>query len=297
LNAWLRSRFHERVFKLVLESGLTCPNRDGTAGNEGCIFCHPDSLKSNTALNHPIRPIREQIREGLHYIGKRHGAYKVISHFGSGSNTYAPADVLEPLLNDAIDNPAVVGLAISTRPDCISDDHLRLLSEFSARTLLWVELGLQSSHDSTLRWMERGHTAAQFADACERLHSRGIMTCAHVILGLSEETPEMMIETARFLIKARVWGVKIHNLHVLKGTKLGRMYDEGQVNLPSLETYAGWAVDFLEALSPEMVIHRFQGHSRRSLTVAPLWSINKLAVFNAVEAELVRRDTWQGKRF
>lgn len=297
LNEWLGDRFGGRVFKISLESGLSCPNRDGNKGSSGCIFCNLDSLRPSTAWRGDIEPIGVQIEKGLHYIEGRHGEGKLIAHFGNGSNTYAPADLLEKMMSETLSHPAIVGLAISTRPDCITEDHLKLFEELNRRTLLWMELGLQSAHDSTLRLIRRGHTVEQWSDACAQLRERGIMTCAHVILGLPGETPEMMIETARFLNQQKVWGVKLHNLHVLKDTELEDMYAHGDFSLPDLATYAEWVADFLEELSPKIVIHRVNSHSPRKLTVAPEWSINKLAIFNAVEAELASRDSWQGKKY
>jgi uncharacterized protein len=297
LNEWLRARFNGRVFKISLESGLSCPNRDGSKDKSGCIFCNMDSLRPTSALDSGIERLDVQIEKGLHYIENRHGKGKLIAHFGNGSNTYAPAEQLAKMINEAISHPAIVGLAISTRPDCITKDHLKLFDELNRKTLLWLELGLQSSNDETLKLIRRGHTAAQFSDTCAQLKKLGIMTCAHVILGLPHETSEMMIESARFLNRHGAWGVKLHNLHVLKGTELEKMHAHGEIILPDLSTYAKWVVDFLEELSPEIVVHRVNSHSPRRLTVAPEWSINKLAIFNAVDAEFKRRDTWQGKKY
>ncbi len=297
LNDWLKHRFGKRVYKVGIESGLTCPNRDGKHGRDGCIFCSTDSFRPWSALGEPASSIRAQVEEGIRYLRRRHGAGKVISHFANGTNTYTSAEVLEFMLNEAIEHEDVVGLAVSTRPDCMPDDHLRILKKFSDQMLLWVELGLQSSHDKTLELINRGHTVEQFMQACRRLQKLGIFTCAHVILGLPGETHTMMMETARFINRIGIWGVKIHNLHVLSETELERMFLRGEVTVATLEEYASCVADFLEELSPSIVIHRFNSHSPRRFTVAPEWSINKLGVFNAVEAELERRDTWQGKKY
>jgi len=348
INDVLRTRFGERVCKVSLDGGLSCPNRDGTVGTEGCIFCSMDSYRplASQQTRDPrqetegLRPendwrlatgdwrqsIRKQLQTGIHYIERRHKAEKVISYFQSGSNTHAPASELASMYNDAIDDPAVVGLAISTRPDCIYDEHLDLLEELSRKTMLWIELGLQSSHDETLRFIERGHTVRQFTDACERLRGKNIPVCAHVILGLPNETPEMMLDTARYLNAIRIWGVKIHNLHVLKGTKLEKLIhlrggpkgllggvlrsttptpEEwlsphlGGVNplsLLTLDEYANMVVDFLEILDPGIIIHRLNSHGPRRLTVAPEWSINKLAIFSRVEGVMEERNTFQGSK-
>jgi len=231
------------------------------------------------------------------YVRRRHGADVFIAYFQRGSNTYGPLEKLGKAYNEALDHPDVAGLAISTRPDCVSDPLCDILEEIASKKMLWMELGLQSAHDETLDRLGRGHKAQHFIDAHTMLRGRDIPTCAHVILGLPGETRKQMIETAHFLRDNGVWGVKIHNLHVLKGTKLADMYEEGEIQLSTLEEYAGLVVDFLENLPKEMVVHRVNGHSPRDITVAPDWSVNKLAIFNAVERELEKRDTCQGKLF
>lgn len=298
-NNWLLKRFGERVFKVMLETGLSCPNIDGTISKTGCIFCNQEALRPNTTRDEIAGKtlLSKQLLKGIDYVIKRHNACKVISHFSNGTNTHAPARTLRPLFFDAISHPSVVGLAVSTRPDCISDNHIQLFYELNQKTLFWIELGLQSAHDSSLRLINRGHTARDFQNMCTRLHERGIMVCAHVILGLPGEGRKEMLATAQFLNNCGVWGVKIHNLHVLKDTELESLYHAGKVKIPSLEEYAHMAVDFMESLSPSIVIHRFQSHSPHTLTVAPLWSINKLAIVNAVEEELAIRDTRQGKKY
>jgi uncharacterized protein len=299
INAFLRDHFGERIFKVTLESGCSCPNRDGTRGVEGCAFCQSDALRPNTSREPPIRvaPIAEQLAQGIAYLHKRHGAEKLIAYFQGGTNTYGDAGALAPIFREAIRHPAVVGIAISTRPDCLGESHVELLRELAEQTFLWVELGLQSAHDTTLVGLRRGHTVRHFREACRQLALAQIRVCAHVILGLPGETPAMMGETAELLNEVGVWGVKIHNLQVLAGTEMERRYLAGEIAVPSIETYAGWAADFLERLSPAILIHRVNGHSPRRLTVAPAWSVNKLAVMNAVEKELEQRNSWQGKYF
>lgn len=299
INTVLRERFGERVYKVTLDIGSGCPNRDGTYGREGCSFCHPDALRPSTSKDSETapKPLKLQLEEGIEYIHRRHGSQRVISYLQNGSNTYAAAERLRPLLLETLSHPSVVGLAVSTRPDCIEQAHATLIAELAEGTMVWVELGLQSAHEETLIRIGRGHGVADFERAHAMLSGAGVPVCAHVILGLPGETPQMMIDTARYLNSAGVWGVKIHNLHVLKDTKLEGEFMEGKVRIPTLEEYAGWVVDFLEALSPEIVIHRFNSHSPRSLTVAPEWSINKLATLNAVHEELERRDSRQGKKY
>jgi len=244
-----------------------------------------------------IPEIERQLSEGIEYIKKRHGTDKVIAYFQSGSNTYFPSKTLRPLLENVINKKNVVGLAISTRPDCIEDEHIEMLRGIAEKTFFWTELGLQSSHDKTLKIIERGHDVECFTKNHWALKEAGIKVCAHIILGLPSETLEDMLKTADFLNDIGIWGVKIHNLHVLKNTKLEEYYNEGKVKIPTLEEYANWVVMFLERLDPKIVIHRLNGHSPRHLTIAPTWSVNKLGTFNEIERQLKDRDTYQGKLF
>ncbi len=303
MSAFLRRRFGKRTFKVGLQSGLGCPHQRNEGPGGGCLFCHPGGLTPATVIGQRERcsapaPIDEQLREGIAYIRQRHrGTGRVIAAFQEGTNTAAPAAALAPLFEEALDHPAVVGLSVSTRPDCIDDEQIALLARLAKHTFVWIELGLQSAHEETLTRINRGHDVAAFTQACARLHDADLPVCAHVILGLPGETPAMMEETARFLNRCGVWGVKLHNLHVLRGTGLEELYRNGGIALPTLSEYARLAVDVLECLDPRIVVHRINSHSPRRLTVAPAWSVNKLAVVNAVAAELEERDSWQGRRF
>lgn len=305
INPWLRQHFGRKVFKVSLESGCGCPNKDSALGKNGCVYCRLDSCHPATSFKSDgvsqsdgaKKKIREQLNEGIQYTRKRHKAELFIGYFQSGSNTHASAHVLEPMFFEAIDHPNVVGLAISTRPDCIGKDHIKLFRGLKKKTMLWVELGLQSAHNTTLTEIKRGHTAADFETACIMLKSIHVPICAHVILGLPGETPSMMVDTAHFLNRLNIWGVKIHNLHILKGTELETKFLNGEISLPSLQEYSSWVTDFLEELNPNILIHRVNSHSPRHLTIAPDWSINKLAIFNAVEKELEQKNSWQGKRY
>ncbi len=297
INEVLKKRFGCKVFKVSLESGLSCPNRDGTVGRNGCAFCSEASYLTAVDAGKTVLPeksIMEALAEGIEYVRRRHGAAKFISYFQSGTNTYGPAEKLRPIFEASIDHPDVVGLAIGTRPDCIAMEHANLLEELSKKTMLWVELGLQSAKNAILKLINRGHTVEDFSKAAGILRTKNISVVAHVILGLPGESLDDMLKTAEFLNNEGVDGVKIHNLHVLKGTKLEKLYNDGKVEVPDLETYAGWVASFLERLKPSIVVHRVNGHAPRNITVAPEWSVNKLAIFNAVERELDRRNSRQG---
>ncbi|HEY2989739.1 MAG TPA: TIGR01212 family radical SAM protein [Candidatus Binatia bacterium] len=291
----LKNAFHSRVYKVGLRMDFTCPNRDGLVATGGCIYC-------NNAGHTPqgFRPgmsVTEQLERGTEALRRRHRAEKFIAYFQSYSNTYGAVSKLERLYREALDFPGVVGLAISTRPDCVPDEILDLIADLARDTYLWLELGLESMHDKTLRWVNRGHGLREFIDGVERSKARGLRVCTHLILGFPTETREEILQTPALLNRIGLDGVKLHNLHVIKNTALEKIYLSGAFEILSREAYVALAVDFLERLDPATVIHRLSGETYRDLTVAPEWSINKIGVHNAIHAEMERRDTWQGKFF
>lgn len=293
LNPVLRAAFGEKVYRIGLRCGFTCPNRDGSRGEGGCIFCNQESSEP---LGHiPGEALSDQLAFGTEYIRERHGARKFIAFFSGFSATYGEVEQLEALYREACSYPGIVGLALGTRPDCLPAPVLDLLQAISRETFLWVELGIQSCRESTLESIGRRHTVEESRRAIEELRGRGIAVSGHVILGLPGETVDDMLETAGFLAANRVQGAKIHNLHVLKETPLADLYAEGRYTPLKLEEYVDLAVRFLEHLPPDIVIQRITGEAPRRLTVAPGWSVNKLAVMNAVRNELRRRETWQGR--
>jgi radical SAM protein (TIGR01212 family) len=292
-NTYLREVFGEKVYRVGLGGGFTCPNRDGSKGTGGCTFCNP-------ASDEPLgyvkgMPIREQLSSGTDYIRRRHGVDRFIAYFSDYTSTHADVAELAEMCREAIAFPGVVGLTLGTRPDCLSHDVLDLLEKLDRETLLWVELGLQSAHDESLRRINRCHGAEDSRAAIARLRAAGLAVCGHVILGLPAETTADMLTTADFLAETRVDGVKIHNLHVVRGTVLAEQYRAGEYTPLKLEAYVDLTVRFLERLPPEMIVQRITGEAPRRLTVAPAWSVNKLAVMNAIERELEHRDTWQGR--
>jgi radical SAM protein (TIGR01212 family) len=293
VNRLLRDAFGERVYRIGLRGGFGCPNRDGTRGEGGCIFCSPAS--SDPLGYSPGMPLSHQLAWGAEYIRERHEVEKFIAFFSDYSATYAGVGKLEALYDEALSYPGVVGLAIGTRPDCLSPEILDLLEETATRTFLWVELGIQSASDRSLRRLNRGHTVAEAREAISKLLERRIAVSGHIILGLPGEEEADMLATAAFLGETGVHGAKIHNLHVLEGTALAEMYREGACRVMELQEYAQLAVTFIEHLPQRIVIQRVSGEAPRRFTVAPSWSVNKLAVMNAVQAELERRDTWQGR--
>jgi radical SAM protein (TIGR01212 family) len=292
-NTYLRRRFGERVYRVGLCGDFTCPNRDGSKATGGCLFCNP---ASSEPLGHrPGTPLGEQLTAGTRYIQWRHEAHKFIAYFMDYTTTHTDASRLADMYREALSYPGVIGLAVSTRPDCLPAAVLDLLESVARETFLWVELGVQSAHERSLQAMNRCHTVADSRRAIATLHQRNIPVSAHVILGLPDETPADMLATARFLDETGVDGVKIHNLHVVVDTPLARLYEEGTYRPLELTEYLDLVISFLEQLPPHIVVQRLSGEAPRRLTVAPAWSVNKLAVVNAIERELEQRDSWQGK--
>lgn len=292
-NEALKRKFGQKVYRVTLNSGLSCPNIDGTKAKGGCYFCNDDYLLAKSW--HKTQPIPEQLEHGIQYIQERHGANKYLAYFQNGTNTHASVDFLRPLFFDAIEKENVVGLMISTRPDCLGEEILDLLSELNEQTYLWVENGLQSPNDHILKKINRAHTAEEFAEATIKLDERKILNCAHIILGMPDETEEEMIEGVKFINDLPVNGIKIHNMFVTEYTALAKWYREGKYKTLELDQYARLCVDYLERLRKDIVIHRLNAHGPARLTVAPKWSVNKLGTMNAIHNELVKRDSYQGK--
>jgi radical SAM protein (TIGR01212 family) len=247
-SAELRRQFGCRVQRISVDAGFTCPNRDGTVGTGGCIFCGGDGSGAKGIARG--LEVSAQIEQGKEVMVRKFRAQKYLAYFQPYSNTYAPTDRLRALYDEALAVPDVVGLIVGTRPDCLPPEVVELLAGYAERTYLWLELGLQSSVDRVLEGINRGHDVAAFVDAVRRCTARGIRVCAHLILGLPGETREEMLATAELLNGLGVAGVKLHQLHVMKGTRLEEMYREGAVRLFELDGYASLVCDFLERLSP-----------------------------------------------
>lgn len=294
LNDEIRGRFGIRVNRITINAGLTCPNIDGARARGGCTFCQDASYfgasyKEGTSVH-------RQIEEGIDYLEKRYGGREAFAYFQNGTNTYAEVGTLRQLYDEALSFPEIRGLFIATRPDCLSADVVDLLAEMNRRTYLWVEVGIPSHRDDRNRALNRAHTVAEFEESLDRLASCGLRVCAHVILGLPGEDTDENIEKASYFSRVPIAGIKIHNLVVFKDTVLEKQYLQEKYRPIERSVYASLCADFLENLRSDIVVHRLNAHGPRDLTVAPEWSINKLATLNAVHAELERRDTWQGKK-
>lgn len=292
LSSHLKSVFGCRVFKVAIDTGLPCPNRRGGARG-GCTFCVESTLVTKTFK--AGMGVREQLVAGMEYVGKRYRAEKFIAYFQQGTNTNAPVDSLRGYFREAL-VPEVAAIAVGTRPDCLGDAALGLLSELGKERPLWVELGLQSANDETLSRINRGHTAAQFKDAVLRAAGQGIKVCAHVIIGLPGEGEADYLKTMDFLAGLPVWGVKFHQLQVVKGSQMEGEWRRGEIRTLSLPEYADAVVKCLERLPEEVVIHRLSGDVPDELLVSPVWGVNKFMVMEKITGLLMERNTRQGAK-
>lgn len=294
-SQFLRERFGSRVYRVTVDAGFTCPNVDGSVTVGGCVYCDNRSFSPNRRL--PRTSITAQVERGLQILSRRYEAQCFIAYFQAATNTYAPVEKLRRLYDEALAHPQVVGLAVGTRPDCVPEPVLDLLQGYARDRYVCLELGLQTIHDRSLDWMNRGHHFDAFVDAVSRAAGRGLDLCAHVILGLPGETTDDMLATADALAALPVNAVKIHNLHVVRGTPLEKMYTEGSVRMFERDDYVRTVCDFLERLPPAMVVHRLSGDAPPDYLVAPTWCLDKPSLLRAIHAELARRDSWQGRRW
>lgn len=294
-STYLKHRFGGRVHKISVDAGFGCPNRNNGRSGHGCIFCDAaGSAATGIARN---TGIAEQLEQAKELMQRKYRAKWFIAYFQPYSNTFAPVERLRHCYNQALAVTRVVGLAVGTRPDCLPDPVLDLLEEYHRNTYFWLELGLQSCHDRTLTYLRRGHDYACFLDAYQRAKARGLRVCVHVILGLPGERREDILATAAEMARLNVDGIKLHLLHVLRGTPLGDSYLAGQISTLQMREYVELVVDFIERLPPHTLIQRLTGDGPRDLLLAPLWSLNKWEVLNAIDAELERRGTHQGSCF
>lgn len=292
-NYEMREQFDCKVFKVMLDAGFTCPNRDGKLAVGGCTFC--SARGSGDFAGSRRDDLVTQFNTIRNRQHQKWPEAKYIGYFQAYTNTYAPVDELREYYEVILQQPGVVGLSIATRPDCLPDDVVEYLAELNERTYLWLEMGLQTIHESTSQLINRAHDTDCYLDAVRRLRSRGIRVCTHIIHGLPQETHDMMLDTVRAVADMDVQGVKIHLLHLMRKTPMVRQYEAGLLRFLEQDEYVRLVVDSLELLPPDMVVHRLTGDAPRDLLIGPLWSLKKWEVLNAIDAELQRRDTWQGK--
>ncbi|TDM03547.1 TIGR01212 family radical SAM protein [Macrococcus hajekii] len=294
-NYHLRQKFGQKIFKVALEGGFDCPNRDGTVAHGGCTFC--SVAGSGDFAGERVDPIPVQFEKIKNRTHEKWKDGQYIAYFQAYTNTHAPLHVLKEKYEAALAQEGVVGLSIATRPDCLPDDVVEYLAELNERTYLWVELGLQTVHQETSDLINRAHDMQCYYEGIAKLRKHNINICSHIINGLPGENYDMMMETAQAVADMDVQGIKIHLLHLLKGTPMIKQYEKGKLEFMTKEDYVSLVADQLEILPPEMIIHRITGDGPIELMIGPMWSVNKWEVLNAIDQELIRRDSWQGKRY
>lgn len=294
LNYFLRNKFGEKVFKISLDAGFTCPNRDGSISEKGCIFCSPRGSGDFTIV---CDDINQQFDKAKTMMMKKWKKGKFIAYFQAYTNTYAPVNVLREKYYSIINKENLVGIAIATRPDCLPPEVIELLKEISVKTYLWVELGLQTVNEDTTRLINSGFSLNSYIDSVKNLKKSGIDIVTHCILGLPGENRDDMINTVNFVANTGTQGIKLHLLHLMKDTPMVKLYEEGNLTLLEKEQYVDLIIDCVERLPKEMVIHRLTGDGPRNTLIGPRWSLNKWEVLNAIDDRFIARDTWQGKMY
>ena len=294
LNHFLREKFEDKVFKISLDAGFTCPNRDGKVSTGGCAFCSP---RGSGDFAGTASDLVEQFYEVKAMMNKKWKAGRYIAYFQAYTNTYATVETLREKYYSILNLEDVVGIAIATRPDCLPTEVLELLEEINARTYLWVELGLQTINESTAKLINRGYGLDTYITSVKELKKRNIEVVTHEILGLPGENKQEMLRTVDFIANTGTQGIKLHLLHLLKDTRLVEMHQRGEFQLMSMEDYVETVVDCIERISESMVIHRITGDGPRDTLIGPKWSLKKFEVINAIEHLMMDRDTWQGKKY
>ena len=293
LDYMLRERFGEKVYKVTLNGGMSCPNRDGTLGTRGCIFCSEGGsgdFAADVSLS-----VTEQIESQIALLSGKRPIQKYIAYFQAYTNTYAPVEYLRKIFKEAMSHPRIVALSVGTRPDCLGEEVLDLLEELNRIKPVWIELGLQTIHEKTAQYIRRGYRLSCFDQALENLRKRNIEVIVHTILGLPGESREEILETMRYLNKKDIQGIKLQLLHVLKGTDLAYDYLAGRFHVYEREEYLALLIECLENLDPEIVIHRITGDGPNDLLIAPLWASRKREVLNLLHHQMKEQNSYQGK--
>lgn len=294
LDYYYKHTFNSKVFKVSLNGGFTCPNKDGRVGIGGCIYC--SKLGSGEFAGDINKPLKEQFCEVKDMMLKKWPNAKYIAYFQANTNTYAPVEKLKKMWDEVLTYDNVIGINISTRPDSITDECYDALEELNKKTNLVVELGLQTIHESTTKLINRCHTLECFEESVRELNKRGIKILVHIINGLPYETKEMMLDTVKYLNKFDIWGIKIHMLHIIKDTKLALLYEKEKFHVLTKEEYVDIVCEQLELLRKEIVINRLTGDPKLEDLIEPNWLVKKFCVLNDIDKEMARRDSYQGKK-
>lgn len=292
---YLKDRFPGlKVYKIALDAGFTCPHRTSDTRSGGCIYCENRSFSPYAKLS-PRPPIKEQIAKAMEFYRQRHKADKFIIYFQAYTNTLGPADKLKTLYDEALSHPDIVGLSIGTRPDCVPDQTLDLITGYVKKYDVWLEYGLQSAHNRTLEFINRGHKYADFEDAVKRTKGRGISIAAHLILGLPGETKDDMLQSVQKVVDLWVDGIKLHHLYVARNTQLAQLYEKSKIKVFSLAEYIPLVCDIIERLPPKMVVIRTTGELSGEYLITPQWNTSKSQIIRMIESELTNRNSYQGK--
>ncbi|MCC8027726.1 MAG: TIGR01212 family radical SAM protein [Clostridium sp.] len=300
LDYELRKQFGQKIYKLSLDGGMTCPNRDGAIGRRGCIFCSEGGSGDFAVPASAGASVFSRIEEAKLQVQKKApsaGGLRYIAYFQSYTNTYGPLEYLEALFTEALSHPDIAAVSIATRPDCLDGQVVNLLARLNRIKPVWVELGLQTIHEETAAFIRRGYPLPVFEKALDRLNASGLTAVVHVILGLPGETPSMMYSTVRYLAHKNIQGLKLQLLHVLKGTDLAALYESSPFPVFTMEEYIDTVIRCVELLPPEVVIHRLTGDGPKSLLLAPAWSGSKRLVLNALHKRFRESGSWQGKEY
>lgn len=295
LNYFLRNKFGEKVFKISLDGGFSCPNRDGKISSGGCLFCS-ERGSGDYAGNRELS-ITKQFQDIKKMMAQKWKSGKYIAYFQAYTNTYAPIEELREKYEEALKQEGVVAVAIATRPDCLGDDVLDFLEEINNKVYVWIELGLQTSNDETAKKINRGYSLEVFEDAMKKLKKRKIDVVVHDILGLPGESKEDMLKTIDYIAHSGAKGIKFHLLHLMKQTPMVKIYEKGQLEFLSQEDYIELVTKGITMLPKDMVVHRLTGDAPRELLIGPMWSLKKWEVLNSIDRTLEDNDLWQGKNY
>ena len=295
LNSFLKENFKEKIYKVSLDGGFTCPNRDGKISNKGCLFCSDKG--SGEFAGDRCKTITTQIDEQIDFMKDKIGSSKVIAYFQNFTNTYGDIEYLRKIYYEALNHEKVIGIAIATRPDCLSDDVINLLDEINKKYFLWVELGLQTANDSIGKIINRGYDTKVYIDSCRILNEKNIKFVTHMIVGLPNEEKKDLYDTIDLINSVKSWGIKIHLLYILKNSKLLNYYQQNPFKIYEKDEYENTVIELLERLSPSIVVHRLTGDAKKDELFEPLWSLNKRGILNSIEKKLKSSKSYQGKFF
>ncbi len=292
---YIKKKYGQRVQKVTVDAGFTCPNRDGSIGVGGCTYCNNESF--NPGYNSSSKSISQQINEGIEFLKRRYGVSKFIVYFQPYSNTYAPINILKNYYQEALNHPEVIGLTIGTRPDCVDEEKLDFLASVAKEYDVTVEYGLESISDNSLKKINRGHNYQSYLDAIKMTNERKLKICTHIILGFPWETKDFWMKTATTLSEFSLKFLKIHQLHIVRNTEMANLHNKNPYQLLTYIEYIDIIVSFLERLNPQIIIQRLAGEAPLHTLVAPKWGKRNSEILQAIDKELKKRDTWQGKLY